>query len=208
MFSTEESFIREIAENPTDDIPRLVFADWLEEHGDERGEFIRVQCQLAKLDEFDPQRYDLESRELQLIRQRSKGWARPFRGLAKSWTYRRGLVDGIRIDTQTFLNHKDELFANAPIQSVDFVRPVDHLEPLSHCPNLSRLSGIGFTGALIGRAGSIEHIPYAGCNSRDEYRQRVAEISAVNCQPFSQFLKTARLSSLSSLRLDLSLIHI
>jgi uncharacterized protein (TIGR02996 family) len=34
--------------NPADDLPRLVAADWLEEHGQaERAEFIRVQCRLA-----------------------------------------------------------------------------------------------------------------------------------------------------------------
>ena len=30
--------------NPEDDTPRLILADWLEEHGDSRGEFIRLQC--------------------------------------------------------------------------------------------------------------------------------------------------------------------
>ncbi len=35
---------------PGDDLPRLVLADWLDEHGEhERAEFIRVQCDLAKI---------------------------------------------------------------------------------------------------------------------------------------------------------------
>lgn len=34
---------------PADDLPRLVVADWLEEHGEpERAEFIRVQCELDR----------------------------------------------------------------------------------------------------------------------------------------------------------------
>jgi len=34
---------------PDSDSPRLIFADWLEEHGEEeRAEFIRVQCELAR----------------------------------------------------------------------------------------------------------------------------------------------------------------
>jgi uncharacterized protein (TIGR02996 family) len=40
-------FLRAILESPEDDAPRLVFADALEEEGDPRGEFIRVQCELA-----------------------------------------------------------------------------------------------------------------------------------------------------------------
>src|SRR5215216_4626617 len=36
---------------PDDDAPRLVYADWLDEHGQpERAEFIRVQCALARRD--------------------------------------------------------------------------------------------------------------------------------------------------------------
>src|SRR5262245_40625442 len=35
MTSSETAFLRAVAENPSDDLPRLVDADWLEEHGDE-----------------------------------------------------------------------------------------------------------------------------------------------------------------------------
>jgi uncharacterized protein (TIGR02996 family) len=39
-----------VAETPYDDAPRLVCADWLEEHGDpDRAEFIRVQCELEPM---------------------------------------------------------------------------------------------------------------------------------------------------------------
>jgi uncharacterized protein (TIGR02996 family) len=38
-----ETLLRAIAENPADDAPRLVYADWLDEHGDpDRAEFIRL----------------------------------------------------------------------------------------------------------------------------------------------------------------------
>src|SRR5688572_17854310 len=41
-------FLRAICENPADDAPRLVFADWLDERGDpDRARFIRVQVALA-----------------------------------------------------------------------------------------------------------------------------------------------------------------
>ena len=45
-----EALFRAILDEPEDDAPRLVYADWLEEHGDgARAEFIRVQCELAVL---------------------------------------------------------------------------------------------------------------------------------------------------------------
>lgn len=50
MNTERDAFIRRIAEEPDDDTVRLVFADWLEEHGDEaRARFIRLQVEVARL---------------------------------------------------------------------------------------------------------------------------------------------------------------
>lgn len=44
----EAGFIRSICERPEDDTPRLVYADWLQERGeDDRAEFIRAQVSLG-----------------------------------------------------------------------------------------------------------------------------------------------------------------
>jgi len=45
------AFHRLIAAAPDDDAPRLVYADWLEERGDPRGEFLRLECRLRALPE-------------------------------------------------------------------------------------------------------------------------------------------------------------
>jgi uncharacterized protein (TIGR02996 family) len=43
-------FLEAIGDEPDDDTPRLIYADWLEEHGEpERAEFIRLQCRAASL---------------------------------------------------------------------------------------------------------------------------------------------------------------
>lgn len=44
----EQRLISAILQQPDDDEPRLRYADWLEEQSDPRGEFIRIQCQLAR----------------------------------------------------------------------------------------------------------------------------------------------------------------
>lgn len=50
------AFMRTICENPHDDTPRLIFADWLEEQGDleslARAEFIRAQIEISRLPSF------------------------------------------------------------------------------------------------------------------------------------------------------------
>jgi uncharacterized protein (TIGR02996 family) len=48
MANDERPLLRAILAAPEDDTPRLILADWLDEHSlAERAEFIRVQCELA-----------------------------------------------------------------------------------------------------------------------------------------------------------------
>ena len=46
-------FLHEIAANPDDESARLIYADWLEDRGDARAEFVRVQCELARQEHPD-----------------------------------------------------------------------------------------------------------------------------------------------------------
>lgn len=45
----EQEFLQAIGDRPHDESNRLVFADWLEEAGDVRAEFLRVDARLAQL---------------------------------------------------------------------------------------------------------------------------------------------------------------
>jgi uncharacterized protein (TIGR02996 family) len=44
----DETFIRAIQAAPRERLPRLVYADWLDERGDPRAEFLRLQCEVVK----------------------------------------------------------------------------------------------------------------------------------------------------------------
>src|SRR5262245_46948004 len=45
-----DALLRAVCDNPDDDTPRLVFADWLQENGEEeRAEFIRLQIKFQHL---------------------------------------------------------------------------------------------------------------------------------------------------------------
>lgn len=51
MSTHDDAFLADVIAHPRDDAPRLVYADWLEDNGRaERAEFIRVQCELARMD--------------------------------------------------------------------------------------------------------------------------------------------------------------
>src|SRR4051794_22279828 len=64
--TTEEGFLRAILDDINDASRRLVFADWLEEQGDPRGEWLRLDCALAQLGAKDRRRKALDARKQQL----------------------------------------------------------------------------------------------------------------------------------------------
>jgi uncharacterized protein (TIGR02996 family) len=57
----EQAFLQAMQENPDDAVHRLVFADWLEERDDPRGELIRLLHTLTQSVEV-PDRSKLEDR--------------------------------------------------------------------------------------------------------------------------------------------------
>ena len=97
----ENALLAAIAAHPDDDVPRLAYADWLEDSGDpDRAEFVRVQCEVAREPPME-RLIALRRREWELLSsQRHVRLA----GLA-GWDvsadeirleFRRGMAEGIR----------------------------------------------------------------------------------------------------------------
>jgi len=53
MSQDDQDFIRGIHESPNDDTARLIYADWLEDRGDSRAEYLRLECEIASLEKDD-----------------------------------------------------------------------------------------------------------------------------------------------------------
>src|SRR5262245_42219655 len=89
-------------EDPEDDVPRLVYADWLEEQGQsERAEFIRAQIQLARDPDDSPERRALAFRARELLDQHEEEWiprSPPLPDVALEWSFRRGFVEHILVE--------------------------------------------------------------------------------------------------------------
>lgn len=49
MNEIEQAFLETIRKNPEDDDARAVYADWLEQRGDPRGEYLRLELQLHRI---------------------------------------------------------------------------------------------------------------------------------------------------------------
>src|SRR4051812_12937455 len=103
----EEAFLQDILENREDDTPRRGYADWLIDQGDEvnaaRGEFIHLQCELAKLPP-GPRPAPLVRRERELLETHGREWGSLFGRLGCTcWEYRRGFVEGVGVAARTML---------------------------------------------------------------------------------------------------------
>jgi uncharacterized protein (TIGR02996 family) len=100
---------------PDDDAPRLVYADWLMEQRDPRGELISLQCALAR-PSLDPQRRsEYRDRVERLLEEHEDEWAAPA-AKAKARTFRRGFLDEVRDRAKAFLPGAAELFQIEPIR--------------------------------------------------------------------------------------------
>jgi uncharacterized protein (TIGR02996 family) len=123
-----EALLQAILAEPEDDTPRLVYADWLEENGgaveQARADFIRVQCELARLPEHDPRSQELRAREKALWAKHRGAFQEgiPPHLRRKEVLFRRGFLDELdrrsersRWGPRKWLAHAEALFALHPI---------------------------------------------------------------------------------------------
>jgi uncharacterized protein (TIGR02996 family) len=74
--SEEAAFLASIQASPADNTPRLVYADWLEERGDPRGEFLRIECALVAPSTDEERVTQLRARYLTLWLSTDPEWLR------------------------------------------------------------------------------------------------------------------------------------
>jgi uncharacterized protein (TIGR02996 family) len=143
----DEAFLQDVLARPGDDAPRLIYADWLEDHGQEaRAEFIRVQCELAKLPRKGPRRLELEGIEFALLATNEAEWVRELAALARGWGFRRGFVHRVRLDAAVFLERHEQLFGLAPVRRVKLETAAGLVPRLVGCPALARLVALDLSG--------------------------------------------------------------
>jgi uncharacterized protein (TIGR02996 family) len=158
---TPEGFLQDIVTHPEDDTPRLVFADWLDEHGDaERAEFIRVQVELHRLDEGSSRRTGLLARQQELLAANEAAWRA---GLPKArgviWRgWSRGFISAVRINSaKVFRDQADAVFAAAPVQELELGAQVTGrtLPHILASPLLTRLARLSlYQGKKLGDTGA------------------------------------------------------
>jgi uncharacterized protein (TIGR02996 family) len=118
--SDESALLAAIIAHPDEDTPRLMYADWLEEHDQpERAEFIRIQC-APDADETTGERAaELEERN------RGRWFPRLPTFAGAAWEFRRGFPEILTIAGQLFME-RYEAFARVPWVKTLCVCEVQH----------------------------------------------------------------------------------
>lgn len=152
-----EALFQSILAEPEDDATRLVYADWLEEHGGEEGqaraEFIRVQVELAKAGEDDPRVKKLRAREKALWAEYREEWLKTLPAhLRKRYVrFQRGFFEELNWPARSWAKHGAKLFGENPIYRVRLPEGVNRHEvgDLVVLPYLERARVLSLEGCTL-----------------------------------------------------------
>jgi uncharacterized protein (TIGR02996 family) len=174
----EQALMQAILEDPEDDLARLVYADWLEENGEqERAEFIRAQVELARFigdgsdadalarflhpltlamvewDRLEPvlaERARLRARARELLRN-GDTWSVRVEGLENvKFEFTRGFPSRVIVRSlDSFLAQADQVFRAAPVHELEVsFQSLAEVRDLIRSGHLRRISELKVTGFL------------------------------------------------------------
>jgi carbon storage regulator CsrA len=153
----ELAFVQAVLETPDDEGIRLIFADWLGEQGDPYGEFIRVQCQLAKLPAGDESREELQRQEQALWAEHGRRWREYLPAVLRSARFERGFVESAELSVAEFLDNAEAILAAAPLRRLRVRAPQlwdgyvgGGVPALAASPYLARLAELDLSGMGLG----------------------------------------------------------
>jgi uncharacterized protein (TIGR02996 family) len=117
-----EALLLAILDDPADDIPRLVYADWLDDHGDRAGavraEFIRLQVESARQSQDRQRVARLNQQSSALWQEHGRDWSDVIPApLRNGVAFRRGFIDEFRGTARAFFHtDPDQFWRTAPAQ--------------------------------------------------------------------------------------------
>ena len=193
-----ERFREHIAANIDDDLPRLAFADWLEEDGrSERGEFVRVQVERARLPAWDAAHVRLRVREKQLIDQYGEQWLAEVPAVdgARWEGFRRGIVAEVSFASfEAMRANAHRCRAVAPVEAVTvrWPRGSEGVE----VPPLAELREL----TLTGRPDGLDEVGWLA-DSPQLATLRVLTARSIWAEAFGRLVSSPHFRNLKALRL-------
>jgi uncharacterized protein (TIGR02996 family) len=218
----DEAFLQAIREAPEDDAPRLIYADWLEEHGrPERAEFIRVQCAWADGQADESQADTLLERAEMLLEQNWEDWVGPLRALVgphasrrgETWLigdyhpaglsrFCRGFVEALTLSADTVLEQTQTLSRLVPLRHLRLWGAGRRATELAACSFLDRVTELDFldyfdSPLTASGACALANSPYLGrLTALNLYRNNVSDrgVEALARAPWFAGLEALNLS--------------
>jgi uncharacterized protein (TIGR02996 family) len=200
--TTAAGFLHAIRAEPDEDAHRLAFADWLDDQSDaDRAEFIRVQCEVARLPDDHPDRAGLEVRERHLLARHAVEWAAPVPPYG-GWEYagdepnravfRRGFLDAVELNalpapTPAWVDEINRLLAAHPIRELSLGGGMlpDHLALLAGCAGLGQVESLTLWWWLAGQQpGPL--LPAIDTLLRSGYLSRLRKLMLAADRPASE----------------------
>ncbi len=160
--SDGDALLAAILAQPDEDVPRLAYADWLDETGAEperaRAELIRVQIELHRKPAGERD-LALELREKRLLAAHGAAWLAPLQaeggplcGLAHG-QFRRGFVEVVWMSAGWFVTCAETLFARVPARELRVTTTaIEELTALAACPYFPRLNALDLSDRGLGDA--------------------------------------------------------
>jgi uncharacterized protein (TIGR02996 family) len=148
----DKTFLDEIQSDRGNHQPRLVYADWLEDHGDPRGEFIRLQIEREKWPQNTTGDVLSAARESSLLEANIERWAAPLLELGIEKTavrFRWGFIDAVGISSRTAASRIAAIRNHCPLLRRLYLHAAsDWIDQISGSPHLGGLIQIGISGQL------------------------------------------------------------
>jgi uncharacterized protein (TIGR02996 family) len=200
--SDHEAFMRTIVESPEDDAPRLVYADYLQEHGEaDRAEFIRIQCELARTPEYESHYAQLWDRESELLTLHREEWEL---AIPIKQAFRRGFVEHLTLTDSEFMTYLPRLVDKVPISELHFQNFPLSMQPFLGARLVEHIRGI----ELIGIGGIPAHIVDFGPIEIGNIKRLTARANRINPLMVPRVTELLRLTDLEYLDLSDNPLHI
>lgn len=188
---SETDFIDALRESPDDANLRLIYADWLDDAGNSRGELVRLQCELDRTPLGEPRRQVLHEALRELYSHYQADWLAPLQRRFLSWEKARlrfGLIENLPMSAPSFLRHaKAGLFEEMPhLVGVFLSGTIKPMRRALNSPYINRLKALKLrvnppwkNESIIGQLASLDTVrnltslDLAGCQIGNA---RVAEL--------------------------------
>ncbi|MGL6076843.1 MAG: TIGR02996 domain-containing protein [Fimbriiglobus sp.] len=158
----DEALRLAILADPEANLPRLVYADFLEEQGQtEYAEFIRIQCELAESPTDDARTKWLLTRDTELhgkLRQDARVVDPSLIGLV---SFRRGFVEGLDVSAESLLRANPDWLRLQPIRALRLVNADRLITDIAALPLLRRVVRLILNNNNFGLANRLTQLDRA-----------------------------------------------